>query len=1180
MLRPFLFVGIGGSGGKTLRALKQTLDRRLKQKDWDRGLPGAWQFVQVDTAYDGVDFPAPMLPLEDFIGMVGPGQDYDHMVRSLENRITAPADRQKALGGWLAPRTTVPIHAGAGQVRTLGRAVSAAGLINLKAGLKDALDKMQAPSNMSELSDLSKILHPKSGSGGVVKSPIVIVISSIAGGSGAGMFMDVTETLKSIDPNALWLKQQTAYLYTPEVFDSIPAQHRAQIPMNALGAMNEIMAGLWADEVSEGTDILFNASGVQVLRNPGKGAVGPSGVFLVGSKNASGVNISQGNEGEGMDEVFLAVGEAISGLVTDEDLADNYEAYFFANVFSNSGKNTTLADHTGLCRPTDVLERMPFGALGFARVTLGMDRLMDYASEGLTKAHVHTLLFPKFEIVDPLNPISDADHIERRVVAGRDDFIRGSQLNERQPNDQIVNYLRGDDLNAVSWDAAPGVQQDAGALRKRQAQDFAKSCIPAAAQNPNVKNSAANWRIMLLQNASTNMPKFLAEQSSEVEKRARTWTEEIQKHLVDFAAKNVSDFGLKVTAGLFSILRDDLKQISTQEMPQEAEMMRSRGADYEAGVAGCLGAGSELSVSSPEVGNALRALQIGAERKAETALLEYVPILIKDIISGIIEPIIEECQVAYKLLDSDLDPSTAGGSGRLFREFAQLKEDRSSGYVSARYKPRQVERMLISSDTFPQEFEQIEKMDLLDDDKDNWSSIVNTWSMKGIPLGAKDPRFQGKANQTLFTIEESWVPNESHARKDSSLGPRKLDIRLPHSLGDLVERNRTWLENRDSSFGRQYRMSISDFATGGNKSQQADRQQNFLSAFTDLVQLSSPLITINQAAVTEFHHHSNPTMTPHGYTLHLTPIPFAEQSDVGQECAQIIQRFNKTNPPTLSFDPASTTTDLFGFSTVKVAMSPMVYTSLIQPIADAWLTSSGNGNSVHAFWDGRRARPLTESIPLSPQIRLSMIAGLLIGKIFGETRKLDSTSNGVEVREVWGTNPGWMAFPSPLLPVTASDKNSIPAILKSISIAIVEAGRTASSAPLMPYMRLKIIGREVTTSVGLDLPDRDNTDSSNLIEHWVRTGGLPPGAPEMPNFPFDADSLDVLTPTGRRDALSKEIDLVRNEYKDLWQKLEATDWRDIPRIYELKGDIDQAINAIHDYVVGISLESSTSRISD
>jgi hypothetical protein len=1179
MLRPFLFVGIGGSGGKTLRALKQTLDRRLRQEKWEHGLPGSWQFIQVDTTYDGVDFPAPMLPMEDFIGMVGPGQDYDHIVRSLENRITSPEDRRKAFGGWLAPYSPVPIHAGAGQIRTLGRAVSAAGLLNLKEGLSSALGKMQAPSNASQLAALSKILHPKSGGGGS-KSPVVVVVSSIAGGSGAGMFMDVTETLKSIDPNAIWLQQQTAYLYTPEVFDSIPHQMRAQIPMNALGAMNEVMAGLWAGAVSEGTDLLFNSSGVQVSRANGKGAIGPSGVFLVGSKNAGGVDISQGNDGAGMDEVFLAVGEAISGLVTDEDLADNYEAYFYTNVFANSGKDTTLADHTGLCRPDDVLERMPFGALGFARVTLGMDRLMDYASEGLTKGHVQTLLFPKFEPVDTLNPISEADHIERRAVAGRDEFIRGSRLNERQPNDQVVNFLRGDDLNVNSWDATPGVQQEAGAIRKSRAQEFAKSCVPTAAQNPSKKNSAANWRTMLLQNASTSMPKFLAEQRSEVEKRARIWSEEIQLHLVDFTARSVSEVGLKVTAKLLRELQDDLKQIATQEMPQEAEKMRARGADYEAGVAGCLGTGSELSVASPEVGNALRALQIGAERKAEAALLEYVPILIKDVISGVIDPIIEECDVAYTLLDGDINSTAGGNAGRLFRKFASLKEDRSNKFVSPRYKPRQVERTLIASDTFPQEFERIERMDLVDEDKDNWSSITANWSMRGVPLRAKDPRFSFTGRQTLFKVEEQWVPTEAHARRDPSLGPTKIDIRLPRSVAQLVERNRTWLEDPESSFGRQYRMSISEFAAVGNKSEQAAREQKFLEAFTDLIQLSSPLITISQAAVEKFHHHTNPNNTPHGYTLHLTPIPFAEQSDVGKECARIVLEFNRADPPKISFDSASTKKDLFGFSTVKVAMSPMVYTSLIQPIADSWLTSSNNANAVNAFWDGRRARPLTESIPVSPQIRLSMITGLLIAKIFGESRKVGTNSAGTESREVWGPARGWMALPSPLLPVSASDRSSIPAILKSISIAIIEAGRTASIEPLEPYMRLKEIGREVTTTGGLDLPDLDTSSKSGLIKNWVISGELPTGSPGMPPFPIESGTVDISTPVGRRDALAKEIDLIRGEYQLLWNELDKVDWRDIPRIYELKSDIETAVNAMHVYVSGITLEAQSSRISD
>ena len=44
MLRPFLLVGIGGSGGKTLRALRVALERRLVEiPDWDGGWPDAWQ---------------------------------------------------------------------------------------------------------------------------------------------------------------------------------------------------------------------------------------------------------------------------------------------------------------------------------------------------------------------------------------------------------------------------------------------------------------------------------------------------------------------------------------------------------------------------------------------------------------------------------------------------------------------------------------------------------------------------------------------------------------------------------------------------------------------------------------------------------------------------------------------------------------------------------------------------------------------------------------------------------------------------------------------------------------------------------------------------------------------------------------------------------------------------------
>jgi len=80
MLRPFLLVGVGGSGGKTLRAMRQSLLRRIRQVGWQGdGLPQGWQMLWVDSesvqSPDG--FPDPLLPGTDYCGLVPPGTGYD-----------------------------------------------------------------------------------------------------------------------------------------------------------------------------------------------------------------------------------------------------------------------------------------------------------------------------------------------------------------------------------------------------------------------------------------------------------------------------------------------------------------------------------------------------------------------------------------------------------------------------------------------------------------------------------------------------------------------------------------------------------------------------------------------------------------------------------------------------------------------------------------------------------------------------------------------------------------------------------------------------------------------------------------------------------------------------------------------------------------------------------------------
>jgi hypothetical protein len=48
-MRSFLVIGLGGSGGKTIRYLKQSLNEWLNEIGWASGLPQGWQFLHIDT---------------------------------------------------------------------------------------------------------------------------------------------------------------------------------------------------------------------------------------------------------------------------------------------------------------------------------------------------------------------------------------------------------------------------------------------------------------------------------------------------------------------------------------------------------------------------------------------------------------------------------------------------------------------------------------------------------------------------------------------------------------------------------------------------------------------------------------------------------------------------------------------------------------------------------------------------------------------------------------------------------------------------------------------------------------------------------------------------------------------------------------------------------------------------
>src|SRR4051794_18231404 len=128
MFRKILLIGVGGSGGKTLRFLRRDLEERLQEVGWDGDFPLGWQFLHIDVplAPDGNEPSIPnQLPDGSYVGLVPNAMTYS----SLDRVLVPPGASDMLLeecAGWRPDPGDVHVNVstGAGQLRTLGRVIA------------------------------------------------------------------------------------------------------------------------------------------------------------------------------------------------------------------------------------------------------------------------------------------------------------------------------------------------------------------------------------------------------------------------------------------------------------------------------------------------------------------------------------------------------------------------------------------------------------------------------------------------------------------------------------------------------------------------------------------------------------------------------------------------------------------------------------------------------------------------------------------------------------------------------------------------------------------------------------------------------------------------------------------------------------------------------------------------
>ena len=336
MIRPLLIIGVGGSGGKTIRAMKQELFRILESSGYSGGIPDAWQFLQIDTTHDGVGFPAPMLSPQEFHCVVPSGASYKDVLLNVTSRCSQQ-EQQSLLAGWAIPAPTIPINTSPRQYRAIGRLVGLAGLSKMLEVIVKSISNMTSPTAQFEIEKIASQLGGKRAD----LQPQVLIFSSLGGGTGSGVFLDVAEIIKRSTSSA-WGNNATTFLFAPDVFKSFGTVNK-DIPKNALGAMNELIASQWND-VSEQTENHFLSVGLPNSFHSGGRSYRSSANYLVDISSIRALSEMTDLDGATADELLasFAIGFA------NELITGKFEFYSYIPFGQFTPTDELFVDKSGL----------------------------------------------------------------------------------------------------------------------------------------------------------------------------------------------------------------------------------------------------------------------------------------------------------------------------------------------------------------------------------------------------------------------------------------------------------------------------------------------------------------------------------------------------------------------------------------------------------------------------------------------------------------------------------------------------------------------------------------------------------------------------------------------------------------------------------------------------------------
>jgi hypothetical protein len=961
-MNPMIIIGCGGSGGKTVVGLRRILEQRLRQVGWTKGIPAAWQLLWIDTLEeqdsDALQYGS-ALPGEDYVSLSSKKSDYEDVHNAVMRSARGRIEKHRQMNGWVPLPTRVQrdVSRGAGQMRAIGRMTNIEKMATVGNRINTAMTQIR--SAQAELDLLTEHL-----TNGEVKeansNPYLVVVSSLAGGTGAGIFLDVCDIAKVVD--TAFENNVIAILYSAEIFKGSGAP--AGLEMNTIAAISELMNSYLRPKDSTALELFRGAIDVEVGVDRRHG---PDYPFIVGLKDLDGTEL------ESADHVYRAVTETLSSILLDKQVSSAFTTDLVGNWQALQKNHSSKWKHHNTAGAASEIDlNGVVSSFGSARLSLGLELFGEYSAHRLAR---ESFKFIANDFINRGRQEMNLPEASRNQVLGHyRDRLRQEFLEKVGIADDSAFFLNLDELVKLLSDLINEKKND-----KQWSTSYSRDQLKAALEGKIASTYANEYR--------DSVTRYVTESR-------RAFTTDKPQMVLNVVSSYLAMYGLPVARMLVGELRSQVtakvEHLRTAVLTDTAYSTQEAAAKL-AGVLAGIKDRDKINSSNQQ----FRALFSELFRPSLNKIREQT------IRTTLIEAYSAFERQFLAILDRELE--------RLEQEFSRDSKDESKNWPSGISVPK-------SFRPSPLEFCLIDYLDWPALYRRNLEATVQSEEANyGL---APDDFVRGQLGQSAIVLDGSWVETapakfSTHLRPNDFLARARTWLNRPnYPFGDFLHQSlREYLADTDS-----LQQPITDRVERREKFYEQLRKA--IDRAKPLVHVDGRVFyDVHPGAQQGQKGYVESGTVPVKLEAEKIPLDRSEDEDSPYQRAR---RILLGTPGVLAsavdsyFDASRADAEgvLFVYR-LSGAIHPAAISSLSAPIASAWeagFPDQDAEDSSPGLID-RRARRLQDFVALRPSAAEAICRGWLVGRALGLISIKDS---GIEIARYGRGNllgPAKVAWP-------------------------------------------------------------------------------------------------------------------------------------------------------------------------